>query len=134
MPKYRGGAPVVAANFAANHQSFVGMTLTEIATWYGVTNGTMRTALRQAEARLASAGLVVCVPMRSNGYVLVVTDDELTFLESVLTRVAPIRTEVGRWDGQHSTVAAESLFGDLAVLLDDVMGKISERLIEASAD
>lgn len=130
MPKaYRGGTAILAAHFAKNHQELAGKTLAELADFYDVTAARMRTVLRAADPMLASKGLVLCIPTRMTGFVVIVTAEEKDFLYGVISRLVPITSEITRYDRQHATVTGASSFGVLVQGLNLLIEDLAERVL-----
>ena len=75
-----GSLTLIAQNVAKNIDQLGGLTLIELAEVYGVTPGRMRSVIHAARRPLRRKGIVVCVPIRDEGFVYIFTTELATYL------------------------------------------------------
>lgn len=108
-------------------------TLRELADEYAVTPARMRTILRTARPFLARKGLVTTVPIREDGYVIVLSSEVAEVARRINFRMGPILTELIRYDEDVRVVnSGVSPFDALIEALLDVsdqLGDLSENSV-----
>lgn len=125
----RGGYSVLGQYFSMHYEEFPDLTLKELASEFGVSTGKMRQVLRMAERPLRRKHMVVKVPTRDDGYVIVVTDKADAVASGIISRVLPITTEFERYALQLDTVGVKGVFDSIINALYDTQDELVDLVL-----
>lgn len=127
-----GSALTLAHHYVRHYEELAGNTLRTLAAEYEVTPQRMRTVLRTARAEFARKGLVVTVPVRDDGYVIVISDKLYIVLSRCMRRFEPIATELVRHDEDIKVVnGGNSMMNDLIQAFFEMTDEMNDLILEA---